>query len=314
MLDNYIKQQPIIHRILKNSLKNNRNVHAYLFETSDKENGLKVALAFSKYLLCPKNYSNDDHCGECNQCKVIDNNNFTEIKIINPDGMWIKKEQLTALQQEFSKKAIGSTKKVYIINSAEKLNPQAANSILKFLEEPEDNIVAILITNNQYQLLDTIVSRCQILSFIENKNIDSDNLLECLWKNVIMTDEEKEVFNSERIDSVINFVDFYENNGIDTLLYLNRLWHKNINKRRLIEIAFEVMILFYKDILNYKCNRNVEIFNEYQKQIESIAVKNTSPIICDKIKKILEIKEKISYNMNSNLLMDKLIIMLEGGV
>ena len=314
MLDNYLKQQPIIHRILKNSLKNNRNVHAYLFETSDQENGLKMALAFSKYLLCPKNYSNDSYCGDCSQCKAIDNNNFTEIKIINPDGMWIKKEQLTALQQEFSKKAIASSKKVYIINSAEKLNPQAANSILKFLEEPEDNIIAILITNNQYQLLDTIVSRCQILSFIENKSIDSDNLLERLWKNVIMTDEEKENFNIERIDNVINFVYFYEDNGIDTLLHLNRLWHKNINKRRLIEIAFEVMILFYKDILNYKCNRNVEIFHEYQKQIESIAGKNTTQIICDKIKKILEIKEKISYNMNSNLLMDKLVIMLEGGL
>ena len=314
MLEDYKILQPIVYKILKNSIKKKRNLHAYLFETRDKENGLKMALAFSKYLLCPSNYSNNSNCGECNQCQVIDYNNFTEIKIINPDGMWIKKEQLIDLQKEFNKKAINSNKKIYIINNAEKLNSQAANSILKFLEEPEDNIIAILITSNQYQLLDTIVSRCQTLSFIDNKYIDSDNLLDRIMKSLIMTDEEKEIFDIEKIESIINFVGFYEKNRLDTLLHLNRLWHKNISNRRAIEIAFEIMTLFYKDILNHKCNRKIEVFYEYSKQIESISYKNTSQSLCDKIKVILEIKEKIKFNMNSNLLMDKFIIMLEGGL
>lgn len=314
MLDDYQLLQPVVHKILKNSLKNQRNLHAYLFETKDYEKGLEMALAFSKYLLCPNNYSNNANCGNCSQCHTIDNNNFTEIKIINPDGMWIKKEQLIALQQEFNKKAISGNKKIYIINGAEKLNLQAANSMLKFLEEPEDNIIAILITNNQFQLLDTIVSRCQILSFIDYQKRENDDYIEQLLKSLVVNDEDKELLDKEKIENIIKFIDFYEANKMDTLLHLNRLWHKNINNRRATEIAFEVIIFYYKDILNYLCNRKIEIFNDYTKQIEIIASQNTIQSICDKIKIILELKDKIRYNINSNLLMDKFIIMLEGGL
>jgi DNA polymerase-3 subunit delta' len=297
MLDDYQLLQPVVYKVLKNSIKNKRDVHAYLFEIRDYEKGMEIAFAFTKYILCPNNYSNNSKCGGCSQCCTIDNNNFTEIKVINPDGMWIKKEQLMELQQEFNKKAISSSKKIYIINGAEKLNAQAANSMLKFLEEPEDNIIAILITNNQYQLLDTIVSRCQILSFADYKTSKSDSFIELIWKNLVMNEEDKAIFNIDRIESIINFVNFYESNKMDTILHLNRLWHKNINSRRTMEIAFEIMVLYYKDILNYICNRKIENFKDYSKKIEYISL-----------------KEKIKFNMNNNLLMDKLIIMLEGGL
>ena len=56
-----------------------------------------------------------------------------------------------------------------IIKETEKLNASSANTILKFLEEPEDGIIAILLTDNRYHVLDTILSRCQILSLKENE-------------------------------------------------------------------------------------------------------------------------------------------------
>ena len=70
---------------------------------------------------------------------------YPEIKIIEPDGMWIKKEQLMELQEEFNKTAIEGSKRIYTILECEKLNKQAANSILKFLEEPNDDIIALLV-------------------------------------------------------------------------------------------------------------------------------------------------------------------------
>ena len=100
---------------------------------------------------------------------MINDKCYPEIKIINPDGLWIKKEQLDEIQKEFSTKAVFGTKKIYIINEADKMNSSAANSILKFLEEPVPNIIAILVTNNIYQLLDTIISRCQVISLRKNK-------------------------------------------------------------------------------------------------------------------------------------------------
>ena len=57
---------------------------------------------------------------------------------------------------------------LFIIYNAEKLNTSSANTILKFLEEPEENIIAVLTTDNRYQVLDTILSRCQNLVFAPN--------------------------------------------------------------------------------------------------------------------------------------------------
>ena len=171
MLDEYKKTQHIAYKILNTSVKNNTFSHAYLFDTNGFPESSKIIMSFVKTLLCPNKYTNKEKCGECHQCEVIESGNFPEIKIINPDGMWIKKKQLQELQSEFGEKAIIGNKRIYIINHADRLNTSAANSILKFLEEPEEGIIAILQTDNIYSVLETILSRCQTLSLKETKSV-----------------------------------------------------------------------------------------------------------------------------------------------
>jgi DNA polymerase III gamma/tau subunit len=94
---------------------------------------------------------------------------------------------LLDLQKEFNNKSLYDTKRVYIIKNAEKLNSASANTILKFLEEPENDIIALLLTDNRYHVIDTIISRCQILTlkediFVFDDNEDIINLLECIIK------------------------------------------------------------------------------------------------------------------------------------
>lgn len=60
---------------------------------------------------------------------------------------------------------------------------------MKFLEEPEDNIIAILMTDNIHQLLDTIISRCQIISFAKNNKNLEKNYLENIKKNINMNND-----------------------------------------------------------------------------------------------------------------------------
>lgn len=319
MLDEYMNEQPIGYRLLKNATKKNKTSHAYLFESNGYSNTLDIAVAFAKFLICPNNYSNEKECETCSICKRIDDNSFSEIKIINPDGLWIKKEQLENLQFEFSKKAVETNKKVYIINQAEKLNINAANSILKFLEEPEENIIGILITENIYQLLDTIVSRCQIISLNKNKdfyNENIDNTASKIANNLFnnaksINDYIKNTENIEKIDKIVNFINFYEKNKINTLLYMPTLWHNHFTDKDDIIIAFNIIILYYKDVINLQLGRKVEIFDKYLSQIEEISQMNEVAMICKKLNKILELNEKIRLNVNSNLLMDKFIIELE---
>ena len=307
MLDDYQKDQPIIYKILKNQIVNEKNSHAYLFETNGYFDSQKFIEAFIKSLLCPNKYLNKEKCKNCHQCEVIEAGNFPEIKTINPDGLWIKKEQLQELQNEFNEKAIIGTKRIYIINGAEKLNKSAANSILKFLEEPEGNIIAILITDNVYGVLETIRSRCQILrlkeSSIDNTKAQTDKI-----KKILNIDIEEEIINR-----IIEFVEYYETHHINTILYMNKIWNEYIKTKDNMITAFDIMIMYYKDILNYKITNKLEIFEETN-QLNKIKNENKISELCNKINILSKQKQNIKYNANINLLMDKLIIELEGGV
>ncbi len=314
MLDEYQKIQPIPWTILKREINKNKLAHAYLFESNGYIGTFDLALALAKTLLCPYNYSNNQKCVNCTQCNNIDNGNYPEIKIIEADGMWIKKEQLLELQEQFSTKSVINKRKIYIIKDADKLNNVAANSLLKFIEEPEENIIAILISPTRYQLLDTIVSRCQIISF--NQTSLKGNLVEKVAKylynttsaiNEFITDEK----SIDKINKVIDFVNFYEKNGLDTLLYTYELWTSTFKNKEDLIIAFEILLLYYRDLLNYMCNQELEIFIDYNDNYQKLSENNTINQVCLKIDKIIELKNYLKINANTNLLLDKLILELE---
>ena len=312
MLDGYQNTQPIVYKILKNAIIDDQYSHAYLIETGGFYDAFNFVMAFSKSLLCPLKKLTKENCAECHQCEVIDSGNFPEIEIIAPDGLWIKKEQLQNLQKEFNTKALIGNKRIYIINQAEKLNKSAANSILKFLEEPEGNIIAILMTDNIYNVLSTIRSRCQILRLkSSNKNIDASNPIQKIIKIIKQENEMDDETLELKTSKVIEFINYYEKNHLNTLLYIGKLWNDYINSKEELNYAYEIMIDYYKDILNYKLNKALDIF-EINNDIKNIAQKNTQEEICKKINKLVELKELIKYNINSSLLMDKLIMSLEG--
>ena len=315
MLDDFSLEQNIVYKTLINSVKNNKYSHAYLIETNGYSKGLNIAIAFAKYLLCPNSYNNNKNCGNCSQCVNIDKNEFIELKIIDPEGQWIKKSQLEELQDAFSKKSVVGNKKVYIINKAEKLNAASSNSLLKFLEEPEEGIIAILICENIYQLLSTIVSRCQVLSLKNKMNLDNlstkDRLAHYLSNN--KEDIEKFINDEEsivKIEKVIEFIKYYEENHSNTLIYINKLWHEIFKEKQDIYNAFTMMLLFYKDVLNLKLGKVIEIYTDYVNIVNEIEEKNNLDEITSKINVIMDLREKIKFNINSNLLMDKLIIEL----
>jgi len=306
MLDDYKLNQPVVYKTLINAVKKNKFSHAYLFETHGYSKSLDLVLSFVKYILCPNNYSNNTNCNGCSMCKNIDNNNYIELKIIKPDGLWIKKEQLTDLQQEFSKKAITGNKKIYIITEADKLNPAASNSILKFLEEPEENIIAILMVENKYQLLDTIISRCQIISLL-NKPFNNLNTTYEKVRNII----NNENIDEEKLDKIVNFINYYEKHKLDTILNTHKLWHQYFTDKEIITDAFEIMSLYYMDAINMKCGYHLNIFDKYETNLKEIINKNNINDLLNKINIVLELKDLIKYNINTSLLMDKLILELE---
>lgn len=303
MLDDFSQSQKRNYDLIKNSINKNEFSHAYLIEGN---NAYEFALSLAKTMLCPKYNTNLKDCGECTQCKTIDDGNFPEIKIINPDGLSIKKEQLLSLKEEFKNKSIIGTRKVYIINEIERINQQSANALLKFLEEPEDGIHAILVTNSSFKILETIISRCQIISLMNSKEYDeSFSTLKKINKTI------KFEFEKEQIDTIIDFADYYENKGIKTILYTNSLWLQKFKEKKDNIYGLIVLSIYYKEILDYKLQNKIDIFSDYLEQIKKIASKNNINQIISKIKIINDAKNKLENNVNTNLLFDKMIIELE---
>lgn len=318
MINLFETEQPISSKIVKNSINKNHYAHAYIIETNGYEKGFDFALNFAKLLLCPNYKDGQAKCENCNQCKMIETENYPELKIINPDGSWIKKEQLIELQEEFNKKSIIGNRKVYIINKADKLNDSSSNTILKFLEEPEEGIIAILVTNNIYQLLETIISRCQVIS-LNGQSQKGNNLIEKLGLLLNDNETDYEIFindenNIEKINSVIKFIKYIENNGLKSIVYTNDYFFQYFNDKENISWAIIIMIYFYKDILNYKIGNNIELFLEYEEEIKNISEKNTVDNLLNKINKLNENRKNIEYNANLSLLIDRIIIELEEGV
>ena len=327
MLGDHKDGQPIAYNIIKNEIKNNKLAHAYLFHSDNIRSASSFAFSFAKTLLCPNNYLDNKTCGNCTICRRIDNKNFTELKIIEPDGLWIKKDQLKELQEEFKMKPLEGTKKVYIIQGADKLNIQAANSILKLLEEPAPNIIAILTTDDIHSVLNTITSRCQVIHLRKEENNDIED--------IVIDNEDRKTFikigklyynnpnelnefisnesNFQKIESIISFIKKYETLKMDIITELKKAWIDLFDDKNSLIWAFDIMILFYKDILNNKLNRKLEIFDDYIEDIKDLASKEDIDVIMFKLKKILLAKEKIKYNINVNLLMDKLVYEMESG-
>ena len=318
MLDEFQSSQKIAYQMLKNSGTKQAFSHAYLIDANHYPRKLEFAMGLAKFILCPYHYSNNKQCSMCSQCQRIDDGNFTELKIISPDGSWIKKEQLEELQKQFSTKAIESKNKVYIINDAEKMNVSASNSILKFLEEPEPGIIAILITDNMYQLLDTIISRCQVISLskINSKELSNSSSITSVEKIgffLAKTGKDYQAFVQndeikEQIDSVIQFVQELESNGKQVILKENKLWTSHFRDKEQNDFGLEIMLLFYKDMINQKIGLPIEFMDDYKEILKQLAESNTMKQICQKIETLIELKKHLRVNANNNLLIDQLIL------
>ncbi|HZG55825.1 DNA polymerase III subunit delta' [Paenibacillus sp.] len=148
---------------LQTALRTDALSHAYIFEGLRGTGRRAMAHALAQALHCVE--GGEEACGQCAECRKIDNGNHPDVIRVDPDGATVKIDQVRELQKQFSYKASGAKPRIYTIDSAERLTPQASNALLKFLEEPGAGTLAVLITENAQALLPTIRSRAQLLKF-----------------------------------------------------------------------------------------------------------------------------------------------------
>jgi DNA polymerase III subunit delta' len=320
--------QPIVLKMLKNSLQKNRVAHAYLFEGSRGTGKKECAYLLTKALLCLTPINEYVPCETCLNCKRINHGNHPDVHLLEPDGLSIKKGQIKALQEEFSKAGMESKKKFYLISHADKMTTNAANSLLKFLEEPNSQTVAILMTEQIQQILPTILSRCQTLSF---QPLSAQGMLEKLVELGVKREQAPLLASmTSNIDEAIALngddwfaqaqkivVKLYEalrRSPLEALLVLQEEWIWHFKEKEQIDRGLDLLLLIFKDLLYIQVGKidQVVFVNERQK-LEQFALHCSPNSLTRQLSAILEAKRKLQANMNSQLLMEQLVLNLQEG-
>jgi len=149
-----------------------KTVHAYLFVGPRGTGKTSTARILAKSLNCLNIEQNGDPCNECDICKAINNQSFSDL--IELDGASNRSiEDIREIQSKINLAPIQGKKKIYIIDEVHMLTIQAFNALLKTLEEPPKNVTFILCTTEVNKVPETVKSRCQTFTF---KRASSDQL------------------------------------------------------------------------------------------------------------------------------------------
>ena len=143
-------------------LEQNQLNHAYLF--SGFFGSLDMAKFLAKSLFCTDKVGVLP-CEKCRNCKLIEEEEFPDVTMIKPINQIIKTERIRELVGQFSQAGIESKQQVFIIEQADKMHPNAANSLLKVIEEPQSEVYIFFLTSDEEKILPTIRSRTQVFHF-----------------------------------------------------------------------------------------------------------------------------------------------------
>jgi DNA polymerase-3 subunit delta' len=156
--------QTKIIRLLRRALAQDLLPHAFLFTGVEGVGKKSTALTLAKVVNC-QNSASGDCCDQCISCRKAASGNHPDINLIEREGPFIKIEQIRALKHRLRFKPLEGRYRVTVIDNSQHLKAEAANALLKVLEEPPADNLIILTAIETTALLPTIVSRCLHLPF-----------------------------------------------------------------------------------------------------------------------------------------------------
>ena len=163
-------------RFLLKLASTGRIPHALLFCGMEGIGKKTAALEFARLVNCSAPVEGDA-CGRCNSCRKIGEGIHPDVMSVRSDGVFIKIDQVRAIQDRVRFRPVEGRRRVILIEEAQNVREEAANALLKLIEEPPDGNLFILTVVEPQMLLPTIVSRCCLLRFQPLDRVDIERLL-----------------------------------------------------------------------------------------------------------------------------------------
>ncbi|HTI13322.1 MAG TPA: DNA polymerase III subunit delta' [Dictyobacter sp.] len=314
--------------ILQRTLAAQQVRHAYLLAGPQRIGKSLLAQRFAQTLLCTggpdPQQSPTEPCNVCLACRKVLHGNHPDVHVIvrASDKQFILIEQIRELQSDAARRTMEGRRNIFIIENAHEMNSQAANSLLKTLEEPELNVVLVLTVPDAGLLLPTIMSRVQIiaLQLLTSSQIkralmerwhaepDEAELISALaagrmgWAVQAIEDEDMLQERQEQLallakvptlDKVQRFA-FVQQQGTDT---------------ERVRALLELWLLWWRDIVLAANNCldltvNVDLRDVLQKQAAKIGTVEAERMI----RAILQVQEALAQNVNARVALEVLML------
>jgi DNA polymerase-3 subunit delta' len=312
--DTVLTNQKNVIKLIQNSYKKNRLVHTYLFEGAKGTSKLDAAYYFAALILCSEKKK---PCLVCDDCKKVMREIHPSIFLIKPDNGIIKKEQVEVLEREFSLTSISEGKRVYIIDGIDKANIYAANSLLKFLEELSGDNYGILITEAIHNVIPTIKSRSQIVSFgelardtveeiLKSRGVDesTSRILSTITNSpddALVLISEGRILDLIELVKVVGKAIIIQDKSPLVVFYDESVNVLSDNLKKDHELFLELLITYMFDQLYYTIDgiENI-IFKDDILGIEEYLNKDYNRVV-SKVETLLKYKHRLKFNINIEL-------------
>lgn len=273
---------------LVNALKQDKLSHSYIFSGTEH---LAFARQFAKMILCKQEHTG---CDSCSSCVKVNSDNHPDLMVVEPDGASIKNAQIEALQEFMVIKPFESEKKIAIVHLSHLMTESAQNRLLKVLEEPPAHAVLIFLTKHMEGLLETVKSRCQIVGFNGEMDVES-------------SDAAYETLLNQAADFVLSL----ENRDVGRLLAFG-VYAKQEKKHFPMFLSMVAVLL--RDLMIYRETGNKELIHkenltilETRGQLMKSSGQLSKKAMIDFILTIDQVEQKIKNNMNFDLTVDNLL-------
>lgn len=316
-------RQPQLVKRLQGLIDHNELAHAYLL-VGPSGSGKKLLaqwVALRLFCLSPVNSQPDLTCDECQR---ILSNNHPDLVVAEPDGRQIKVDQIRHLKDEFSKSSVEGRQKVFIIEDAEKMTVNAANSLLKFIEEPGTDIYIFLLTTNKNAILPTIQSRTQVIELqpvsdevgreLMTQAQIPDYLQPVIWGLTKSVDQAQELLENDWLSQVVKLLVPWVQKLADgdwlAFVEVQTKWIPLAIDRAHQQVIFDLIMLVVRDLLFIKQGvaTNLIHFQQWYQPLSEVVNRLSSEQILFISERTLGLRHQLDQNINFQNILEQFVL------
>lgn len=309
---------------LRNAMRNGRLAHAYLFLGKEGIGKKVVALNLAKALNCLR--GDEEPCDECRPCLKVNHLHHPDVLLVEPHGQWIRIDQIRDLQRELSHRPYEGKRRVCILTDADRMRQEAANALLRILEEPPLHTVLILLAANGDFILPTITSRCQRITF---NPLPPERIAEVLRSRLGLKTEEAHILASladgslgKALQTDLDFVRRTRREIIERIIDLPSYGAEQIlglaeemtNSNNDLPMLLTMIHTWYRDLLSYKeRGSRAQLINiDLSLEINEAAPGTDIPSLIRRMEVIQGTLWNLDRNANRQLTLETMLLDLAG--